>query len=182
MAKKLALKKMKPVIGVSGSAAGKITRNLETVAFIVGQEIARAGAILITGACTGLSHEAARGAKSQAGLVIGVSPAETIKQHQEKYQFPIEYFDLIIYTGFGYKGRNVIWVRSCDALICIAGRTGTLNEFTIAYDEGKPIGILQSGGVSQLIPKIVKIAKKGRAPIFYSRNPKQLVAKITKTI
>lgn len=173
---------MKPVIGVSGSAAGNISKKLEKDAFVIGQEIAKAGAILITGACTGLSFEAAKGAKSEGGLVIGVSPAETKEEHQERYQFPAECFDLIIYTGFGYKGRNVIWVRSCDALICIAGRTGTLNEFTIAYDEGKPIGILQPGGVSQLIPKIVKIAKKGGAPIFYSKNPKQLTMKIVKEI
>lgn len=173
---------MEITIGVSGSAAGDLTKALEKKAFIIGQEIAKIGAILITGACTGLSFEAAKGAKSEGGLVIGVSPAETKKEHQEIYQFPTKYFDLIIYTGFGYKGRNVIWVRSSDAVICIAGRIGTLNEFTIAYDEGRPIGVLQPGGVSELIPKIVKVVKKGKTPVFYETDPKKLVAKLLKSL
>jgi len=169
-------------IGVAGSAAGNITEKLKKSAYVVGQEIARAGAILVTGACTGLSFEAARGAKTKGGLVIGVSPAGTKKEHQETYQFPINYFDLIIYTGFGLKGRNVVWVRSCDAVICIAGRIGTLNEFTIAYDEEKPIGILQPGGVSELIPEIIKVAKKGKTKIVYETDPKKLVIKLLKNL
>lgn len=173
---------MKPVIGISGSAAGNISKKLEKAAFIVGQEIAQVGAILITGACRGLSFESAKGAKSKGGLVIGISPAETKEEHQERYQFPTECFDLIIYTGFGYKGRNVIWVRSCDALVCIAGRTGTLNEFTIAYDENRPIGVLQLGGISKLIPQIVKIAKKGKTKVLYSQNPREIIKEIIKEI
>lgn len=173
---------MSLAIGVAGSAAGNITKKLENSAFIIGQEIAKAGATLITGACTGLSFEAAKGAKSKGGLVIGVSPAENKKEHQAIYQFPTKYFDLIIYTGFGYKGRNVVWVRSSDAVICIAGRIGTLNEFTVAYDEGRPIGVLQPGGVSELIPKIIRIAKKGKTPVFYETDPKKLVAKLLKSL
>lgn len=173
---------MKLTIGVSGSAAGNITKELEKKAFIIGQEIAKAGAILVTGATTGLSYEAVKGAKSKGGFVVGVSPAENKEEHLKAYQKPIEGFDFIIYTGSGLKGRNVIFIHSCDAVICIGGRIGTLNEFTIAYDENRPLAILQPGRISDLIAKIIKVAKKGNTAVVYDTNPKQLVGKLIKIL
>lgn len=173
---------MKLTIGVAGSAAGNITGKLEKAAFTIGQEIAKSGAVLVTGATTGLSFEAAKGAKSKNGMIFGVSPAENKNEHLKKYKMPTRFFDVIIYSGFGIKGRNVLWVRSCDAIICIAGRIGTLNEFTIAYDEGRPIGVFQPGGVSKLIPKIISIAKKGKTRVVYETDPKKLVKKLLKNL
>lgn len=173
---------MKLAIGVSGSAAGNVTKELEKKAFIIGQEIAKAGAILVTGATTGFSHQSAKGAKEEGGLVIGVSPAANKKEHVEEGKKPIKEFDFIVYSGFGYKGRNVLFIRSCDAVICIGGRTGTLNEFTIAYDENRPIGVLKGGGISNLIPEIIKIADKGNAPVVYDADPKKLVKKLLKIL
>jgi len=173
---------VKLTIGVAGSAAGNITGKLEKAALAIGQEIAKSRAILVTGACSGLPFEAARGAKTKKGLVVGVSPAENKNEHLKKYKMPTKFFDVIIYSGFGLKGRNVLWVRSCDAIICIAGRIGTLNEFTIAYDEGRLIGVLQPGGVSKLIPKIISIAKKGKIKVTYGTDPKKLVTKVVKIL
>ncbi|MFN2531187.1 MAG: hypothetical protein ABR555_07815, partial [Pyrinomonadaceae bacterium] len=57
--------------------------------------------------------------------------------------------DTVVFTGFGLKGRNVVLVRSCDIVIFIAGAMGSLNEFTIAHDEGKVMGCLTgTGGVA----------------------------------
>ena len=70
-------------------------------------------------------------------------------EHVERYQLPTDACDLIVYTGFGLKGRNVVLVRSCEIVIFIAGAMGSLNEFTIAHDEGKIIGCLTgTGGVA----------------------------------
>lgn len=178
---------MKLTIGVAGSAAGNITKEIEKKAFIVGEEIAKAGAILITGACPGFPFQAAKGAKSKNGLVVGISPSESKEEHLQRYKefiknkkYAIKYFDIIIYTGFGLKGRNVIFIRSCDGVICIGGRTGTLNEFTIAYDDSRPVGVLDSGGITKLIPEVIKIANKGTAPVVYESNPKKLVKKLVK--
>ena len=84
---------------------------------------------------------------------------------------------MIVYTGFGYKGRNVINVRSTDLVIIFGGATGTLNEFTIAYDEGKIIGILEeSGGVADHIKEIVEFCKKPtRGLVIFNKDPEKLV-------
>ncbi|HUV46716.1 MAG TPA: hypothetical protein VMW29_01145 [Candidatus Bathyarchaeia archaeon] len=180
---------MKLTIGVSGSAEGNITNELNKKAFVIGQEIAKAGAILVTGATTGLSFEAAKGTSLKKGLVIGISPAENKKEHQKLYReaiksgaFSFKYFNLIIYTGFGRKGRNVVFIQSCDGVICIGGRIGTLNEFTIAYDENRPIGVLQPGGITEILPQIVKIAQKGNTPVIYNKDPKKLVKRLIEVL
>lgn len=169
---------MKLVIGVAGSAAHERDKMAEKKAFIIGREIARAGAILATGASTGIPHSAVKGAVKERGCVIGFSPALNKKDHEENFRLPTDGFDLIAYTGFNLKGRNVIFVRSCDALICVGGRIGTLNEFTIAYDEGKPIGILKSGGITELISSVLKQAGKKGAEVIYESDAKKIVGQV----
>ncbi len=84
---------------------------------------------------------------------------------------------MIVYTGFGYKGRNVINIRSADIVIIFGGATGTLNEFTIAYDEGKIIGVLEgSGGVADHLREIIAFCKKATAgAVIFNRDPGELV-------
>ena len=110
------------------------------------------GCILVTGATTGLPDMVAKAFRRSGGFALGISPAQDRKEHLERYGLPDDGADVIVYTGFGYKGRNVINVRSADIVIIFGGATGTLNEFTIAYDEGKIIGILEgTGGVADHI-------------------------------
>lgn len=174
---------MKHKIGVVGSAAGN-SEELNELAREVGREIARNNCVLFSGACPGFSFESAKGAKEAGGFVVGVSPAHNLREHVEVYEFPTEHFDVIIYTGFGLKGRNVIWVRSCDAVIAVSGRIGTLNELTIAYDEGKTIGILSgTGGVADKFEEILKLAagKKG-GKVIYVSDPKKLVEELVESL
>lgn len=109
----------------------------------LGRQIAKRGAILVTGASTGFSMWVAMGAKEEGGMVIGFSPAASEREHIEVYKLPIDYMDMVIYTGFGYAGRDILLVRSTDALICGCGRIGTIHNFTIALQEDKPIGIFE---------------------------------------
>lgn len=109
----------------------------------LGREIARQGAILVTGATTGFPLWAAMGAKEVGGISIGFSPAATEKEHVEVYKLPLDYLDLIIYTGFGYPGRDLLLTRSVDAVICGCGRIGTIHEFTVAFEDSKVIGIFE---------------------------------------
>src|SRR5438093_12370710 len=39
-------------------------------------------------------------------------------------------------------GREITNIRSCDIVVIVGGRIGTLGEFAIAYDEGRLIGVL----------------------------------------
>ncbi len=166
-------------ICVSGSAANNCGPGAFKKAFQVGQEIAKQGAILLTGATVGIPEWAARGAQSAKGVSIGLSPANSQREHIRKYPLPVEHMDVIIYTGFDYSGRNLLLTKSADAVIEICGRIGTLNEFSIAFEAGRPIGILLgTGGEVEEIAHILKVAKRGHKHIIYDTDPKRLVRKV----
>jgi uncharacterized protein (TIGR00725 family) len=148
----------------------------------LGKEIVRQGAILVNGATTGFPYWASKGAKSENGIVMGISPAYSEWEHINVYKLPVDYQDLIVYTGEGYSGRNLLLTRSADAIIVGCGRIGTINEFTIAFEDGKPIGVLQGDWDTDVVFQTI-IEKSHRAEemkgrIVYSRDPKELVSKL----
>lgn len=171
-------------IGVSGaSETGHCAPDAVEKAEAVGREIARAGYVLVTGATTGIPYWSAKGMKEEGGLVIGLSPAASEASHLKTYHLPIDYHDIIIYTGFEYSGRNLLLTRSVDAVIVICGRIGTLNEFTIAFEDQKPIGILTgTGGTADIIDEILRKSHRGPGKIVYASDPKELVAKLVKMV
>jgi uncharacterized protein (TIGR00725 family) len=166
---------MKIKIGVMGSA--EAAPGVRESAEALGQAIAARNAILLTGATTGVIYETGKAAHAAGAMHIGISPAHDKSEHVERYGLPVDACDAIIYTGFGLKGRNVVLVRSCDIVIFIAGSIGSLNEFTIAYDEGKTIGCLTgTGGVADEIERIVKtLNKPTKAVVSYNNDPVKLV-------
>jgi len=145
----------------------------------LGREIARQGAVLVTGATTGFPLWAAMGLKEVGGISIGISPAFSEKEHVEVYKLPVDYMDLIMYTGFGYAGRDILLTRCADAVICGCGRIGTIHEFTIAFEDNKPIGIFE--GPWEMGSELREILEKGHRPnakVITGANPKELVEKI----
>lgn len=171
---------MKLKIGVMGSASGKIPHAHKKMAYELGCAIAEKGYVTITGACPGLPLEAAKGASKSGGLVVGISPALSEIEHIEKYQSPTAYHDVLIYTGSGLMGREVVNIRSSDIVIIMGGHSGTLGEFAIAYDEGHLIGVLLgTGGIASQIQNIIKfIKKKTGAKVLYESNPRVLLDKL----
>lgn len=166
-------------ICVSGSAANNCAPGAFKKAEETGYQIAKQSCVLLTGATIGIPEWAARGAKRGKGLSIGFSPASTKREHLNTYRLPITNMDLIVYTGSDYSGRNLILTRSADAVIEICGRIGTLNEFTIAFEDQKPIGILTStGGITDEIDHILSVSKRGRRGIVFDDNPTRLVKKL----
>ena len=156
-------------------------------AYEVGQEIVRQDGILITGATTGMPYMAAKGAKDAGGMSVGISPAATYAAHVKTYHLPIDYFDFIIYSGFDYSGRNLILTKAADAVIIICGGFGTLNEFTIALEDDKPVGILTNTcGVADEIYGMLKNIKDphrhGTGRLVFSDEPKELIASLKKII
>ncbi len=171
---------LKPKLCVSGAAE---TTHLTPDAVVkteeLGREIARQGGIVVTGATTGLPLWAAKGAKSEEAFSIGFSPADTESEHLHHYKLPTEYMDLIIYTGFGYPGRDLILTKSVDAVFITAGRVGTIHEFTIAFEDEKPIGILQGDwATDEIIELILEKANRPNDKIVFDEDPKRLVEKV----
>lgn len=145
-------------IAVMGSASGPQIEDpiAREKARRLGEEIAKRGHIFVNGACPGLPNDALLAAQKGGGFTVGISPAFSEYQHVHEYLSPHDH-DLIIYTGLGFMERDIINIRSADGVVIIGGGIGTLNEFTIAYDEGRPTGIVtNSGGISNSIPHIVE--------------------------
>ncbi len=175
---------LKHKICISGAAAtGPCGESALLIAEEVGRLVAERGMILVTGATTGAPYWAAKGAKSAGGIVVGISPAASKAHHVNTYHLPVDYHDLIIYTGFGYAGRNLLLTRSADAVITVCGRIGTLNEFTNAFEDQKPQGVLLgTGGTTDMLPEILERAHRGVGKVIFDRDPETLLEKVVRLI
>lgn len=122
------------MIGVIGG--GQCSAGIYELARQVGQEIARAGALLICGGMFGVMEAACRGAKEAGGTTIGILPG-TLKTEANGF------VDIPLVTGLN-EARNVIIARSADGLIAVDGEYGTLSEIAFAFKFGKPVVGLQA--------------------------------------
>ncbi len=161
--------------GDTSSSSDKVA--LVQIANALAQAIATRDLILLTGATTGIVYLVGKAAHDAGVFHVGISPASDSREHVQRYKLPLDACDLIIYTGFGLKGRNVVLVRSCDIVLFIAGAMGSLNEFTIAHDEGKLIGCLTgTGGVADEANHLLeKFSKDTGARVFQDDNPAKLL-------
>lgn len=171
-------------IAVSGAAQiSHCCKGIIELSKEIGREIARQGCILITGATTGVPYFAALGCKEAGGFNVGFSPAASEAAHLKIYKLPTEPFDVMIYTGSDYVGRNIIMTKSADGVIIVCGRMGTLHEFATAFEIQKPIGILEgSGGTADKIKLIATGPYRGVKKIIYEKDPKKLVKELIKAI
>jgi uncharacterized protein (TIGR00725 family) len=175
---------MRYQICVSGAASGG-TVNIphDKMAFALGKEIALAGKTLITGATIGLPHYAAKGFMSvpdAKGVSVGFSPASSFREHVATYRLPTKEFDYINFTSMEYVGRDVHLVRSCDGIITVGGRMGSLHEFSTAIESRKVCGVLLgSGGLADYIPILLKnVEAPGAKDVIFDTDPKVLVQKV----
>jgi uncharacterized protein (TIGR00725 family) len=96
-----------------------------------GRLIAEAGAVLLTGGMTGVMAAASEGARASGGLVVAVLPGGTAASAVAPAQVRIA-------TGAG-EARNVVLVRSANAVVAIGGAFGTLSEIAIARKLSVPV-------------------------------------------
>ena len=132
----------------------------------VGRELAKNGVALICGGLGGVMADACRGAHAEGGLTIGVIPGDDRKSANSYVQIPIV-------TGIGYA-RNVIIVKSAQAVIAVGGGYGTLTEIGYALDGKIPVIGLGTWKISrnnQLDKSIIR-----------ARNAKEAVNKALKLI
>lgn len=121
-------------IGVIG--AGEACPNEDVWAEEVGRELARRGAVLLCGGLSGVMEAAARGARAEGGLTVGILPGPNRSEANPHIQIGVA-------TDLGHA-RNIVLVRSSDGLIAIGGGYGTLSEIAIALKTAKPVVSLGS--------------------------------------
>ena len=167
-------------IGVMGSAGGRISPEELALARRLGHRIGELGCTIVTGACPGLPHAAVLGAHAAGGISLGISPALSREEHVNVYASPLQPYTAMVFTGSGLMGRETHNIHSSDFVIFVGGRSGTLGEFCIAYDEGKLIGVLLgSGGISDDLPRIAKLVQKDTGSILITgEQPEALVDRL----
>ena len=173
-------------ICVSGAAGGKTVETGHMLAFELGAAIGKRGHQLLTGATVGLPDRAAQGTKSVGGMSVGISPASTKLAHTKKYRLPTESYDVILYSGLHYIGRDVLLISSSDAVIFVGGRLGTLHEFTITMEEHKPCGVLLgAGGTTDEFDDVMRAAGMrdfAAHRVVFDTNPLRLLQAIERML
>lgn len=150
-------------VGVIGE--GRCSRRVAALAERVGRAIAEAGAVLLCGGLGGVMEAASRGAARAGGLVVGLLPGFEARDANPWVAVPIV-------TGMD-QARNVILVRSCDAVIAVGGRYGTLSEIALALKLGRPVVGL---GTWRLAQPARRSAPRPRVPLRVARTPEKAVA------
>jgi uncharacterized protein (TIGR00725 family) len=117
------------VVAVVGS--GDCSAEDERLAEEVGRHLGERGALVMTGGLGGVMAAACRGAQAAGGATIGLLPGE----HRETAN---PWASVAVPTGLG-EGRNLLVVRSADALVAVGGGYGTLSEIALALKLGKPV-------------------------------------------
>ena len=127
------------IIAVIGGA--QCSKEEARTAEEVGRELARQGAILVCGGLSGVMEAACKGAMSEGGVTIGILPGESRQAANAYVQIPIV-------TSIGYA-RNIIVVKSSQAVIAIDGNYGTLSEISHALQNGIPVIGLNTWSLSR---------------------------------
>jgi uncharacterized protein (TIGR00725 family) len=173
-------------ITISVSGAAEIAHcgpSVIPVAKELGREIARQGAQIITGATSGFPMYAAEGAKEAGGFSFGLSPAASKREHIEVYRLPLKALDTVVYTGFGFPGRDLMMVRSSDAIVIGCGRIGTIHEFTVAWEANMPMGILVGEWqTDEVIKNIIDNSNRKNPYVIFEKDPKVLVQKLIEMV
>lgn len=146
-------------IGVVGE--GVCSARVAREAAQVGAAIARAGAILLCGGLRGVMEAASRGAAEAGGVVVGLLPGSRRRDANRWVTIPVV-------TGMD-QARNVILVRSCDAVIAIGGMYGTLSEIALALKLGIPVVGLRTWSLQQ--------PEGRRVPLLVVATPEDAVAR-----
>lgn len=175
--------KMKMQISVFGAEENASDRQ-KGEAHLIGYHVSKNCGMLITGACNGLSHDAARGAHEHGGSVIGISPSKNMREHGNE-GYPFYPFFALIFTDTSAWRRNIVILQSCDAAILLDEGAPTISKFSFAYKEtphnGFVVGILAKNG-SDTAAKLA--GKTGIRPnaIIVKDNPDSLVTGVINEI
>ena len=161
-------------IGVMGSARAICSKKAYKLAVEVGREIAKHGAILVTGGGGGVMQAASHGADLEDGIIVGILPGEKKIEANR-------YVDIAIPTGIGFA-RNLMNINSSHGIIIVEGGSGTMCEAIHAYSTNTPsVALVGSGGTADRIAGKM-LDQRGLEKIIPVYTPKQAVEKIIRLI
>ena len=148
----------------------------------LGKIISENDCITTIPATTGFPYWVAKGASAAGGQVLGFSPAANEAEHVNVYDLPTNYMDVIIYSGFGYAGSDLLLSRSSDAVVFGYGGVETIHEFWVAFQENKPIGILKGDwSIDEVLHDLLKGNPDfDHSQIIFDKDPKRLIEQLIK--
>ena len=154
-------------IAVVGYNKDKCTEQARILAYEVGKEVARAGAVLVCGGLGGVMESACKGSKENNGFTIGIIP-------QDEFSFANGFCDVVICTGIGFA-RDFMIASSADGIIAIGGGVGTLIEMAAGYMIKKSIVVIAgSGGVADTYAGKY-LDERNRVPILVVKDARSAV-------
>lgn len=119
----------------------------------VGRALAEAGATVVCGGLGGVMEAACRGAKSAGGTTVGILPGLDRRAANP-------YVDIPIVTGMD-QARNLIVVRTGQAVVAVRGGYGTLSEIAHALKAGLPVVGLGTWELSKQHERMDAICRAG---------------------
>jgi len=120
---------MNHYIGVIG--AGACPAPTYELARKLGFEIGKRGWILVCGGLKGVMEGAAKGCVEAGGTTVGILPGLDRTSANP-------HINIAVPTGLG-DGRNLLIIRSSDAVVALSGGYGTLSEIALALKANKPV-------------------------------------------
>jgi uncharacterized protein (TIGR00725 family) len=140
-------------IGVVGE--GVCSRRIARDAERVGAALAAAGAIVVCGGLRGVMEAVSRGAARAGGVVLGVLPGFARGDANP-------WVTVCVVTAMD-QARNVLVVRSSDAIVAIGGMYGTLSEIAMALKLGVPVVGLRTWRLRQADGRPVPLLRASTA-------------------
>lgn len=157
------------IIGVMGAGKLATLEDIDT-AYQLGKSIAENGWILLTGGRkAGVMDAASQGAKSAAGIVIGVLPSNDLQGMSDAVDIPIV-------TEMG-NARNNINVLSSTVVIACGMGLGTASEVALALKNNKPVVLLNQ---TELTYQFFNSLAAGK--VFLARDVSKAIALIQQII
>jgi len=174
----------KITLSVYGTAHSDHNRSFDALnqAKNLGAIIADHDCILTLPATGGFPLWVAKGARENNGHVVGFSPAANEREHHTVYNLPHEHIDMMVYSGFGYAGSDLLLSRSSDAIIFGYGGLETVHEFWVAFQEDKPIGVLKGDwDTDEVLYSLLKDHEHiDHTRIIFDSDPVRLVEQLIK--
>ena len=140
---------------------GDAPPEVEAESEVLGAALGEAGAVVVCGGLGGIMAAACRGARTVGATTIGILPG-TDRAGANSW------VDVAVATGMG-EGRNVLVVRTADAVVAVAGGYGTLSEVALALKIGRPVvglgtwdipGVERADGPHDAAARAVALARR----------------------